>query len=223
MAQYFDQFGILHHADTKTYRHLTSENGPMFSGAYYIEKEQLTATDRAAIRKILNSLYDGERFRTTPGSESERFSHDNFKGVICLIRALEVSTGERCDLYRKWMPLFHKQLIRPDNFIIVGFFKCPWLFFPFLPYVWFTMALTCWQTFKTRGDQDILKTDGKILTRMLCKAFRFDLVYGFCTLILNRNRQRDVKSDYEFRLTWPSVYRIYFRENNHPLRGIKEL
>lgn len=221
MRRFFDSYGILHHADTgRSGDPETSENGPLFTGVYYTEKGNINHSQKTAIRKVLICLYDGVMWRTTPDSKSERFSHDNFKGIISLILILEKNNAPSTAIFRRWVPLFHKQLIRPDNFFLVGYFKYPLIFWPTLPYVWFTMLLTCFQTYKVRNGKHILKTDGKIMTRMICKAFGWKYIYKLCTFVLKRERK--LKSGETIKMSWNMVYQTYFQNDGHPLRSIEE-
>ena len=215
MKTFFDKYGILHHRPVIDGDPETSENGPMFTGAYYVGRK-INSDSQVKIRSILNRLSDSKgSWITTPVSSVEAgFSHDNFKGVMAIISCLH---GMDQVKYKPRLPLLHRQMAHPRDFILMGYFKYPWLFWPLLPIPWVALLISCYQTYKVRNNRKIIKTDGKILAHMICKTFKWEWLERLCLKLVTRERKEIGK----YFKSWGDVYREYFREEGHPLREIE--
>jgi hypothetical protein len=86
-------------------------------------------------------------------------------------------------------------------------------FFLWIPMI--AMMVACAKTWKIRGDQKMLSTDGKLLTFIRCKAGNLRLTWLICSAIINGKKEFG---------SWYKVFKIYFRDADHPnIRLAKEL
>ena len=126
-TNFFDRYGILHHEEPIEGDPETSENGPLFLGEWIVEKRELSQIDAVNFLASVCFLFDPiyEQWVTTPISSVEAgFSHDNFKGVVAgLLRVKKEFPcyTDQCNKILKKVPLFHRQLIHPRDFIIIGY------------------------------------------------------------------------------------------------------
>jgi hypothetical protein len=214
MKNYQDKYGFVHHKKVENGDPETSENGPLYTGMALTENRLIIEDYR--LKDLLARIYVGGTWRTTPVSPaSAGFSHDNFKGLIAMILYFKKRDPKFFKKWRKRVPLFHRQLMHPRDFCLVGYFKYPLIFWPTLPIVWLTMFITCYQTYKVRNGVKYIKTDGKLMARMICIAFNWPVVLDFCTDILKR-KDREV-----LKISWRHCFAIYFKDPDHPFnRGV---
>lgn len=222
MNKFFDKYKILHHKDTGPERNPeTSENGPLFTGLYLSERSFPWRREDAL--GVVQVLWDGDSgiWRTTPGSSSKRFSRDNFTGLICLLESFRHKYPISYKYYFKQLPLFHRQLKHPRDFILVGYYKYPYLFWPLLPIAWVALFVSCWQTYKYRNGRKIVKSEGKLMAKAWCWIFGWETSREIFLKAVTRKRKirSDIPPASVFN-SWGDVYREYFREEGHPLRSI---
>ncbi len=180
-------------------------------------------------------IRDGVWFTTpiTPKS-NPRFSRDNWAGVMagldCVImyakqNGIQDTERDAINLMLQ-VPVFHKQLDHPRDFVMAGYFKLPILFWPLLPIMSLSFIVSCWQSHKKRHGIKIPKTDGKIIAFIICKAFRLRLTFWICDkLIRYKNRPEPIPASYGKKIfdqnswqwgSWHNVFSDYYRNFNHP-------
>ena len=152
-------------------------------------------------------------------------SHDNATGVMCLAKeenkkALIPIIGlEKIKNPTGLRKLFPFILSRPHprDIIMYGFAKGGVFKFIFLPFLWITsiaMIISCMQNYKIRNNQKFLKTDGKLLAWMRCKAFNMRITWFICNLF--------IKYDDDFK-NMGNVAEIYYGKNHPITQLMKEL
>lgn len=193
-----------------------TENAPLFTGTNIVftrearKPQQILLAKGKMFFKSLEHLYVDGVWRTTPNNDvGTRFSNDNFKGVICALEVLKPFFPKEYKLWKSRIPLFHKQLIRPDNFILVGYFKYPLLFTPLLPIAFGAMLVSSYRNFKFDDDGNIVqkRTSGKCLVYVILKAFRFKRMFTLCQKVMKK---------YSIFPTWREVFSYYYERQDHP-------
>lgn len=235
--KYLDKYGWMHLRPDPTPD--ATENAPTFTGTNIVlEYMNGTLTEDKAGRFLTACCWlmrDGVWYTTpiTPVS-NPRFSRDNFTGVICalkvIIRWSEENDAEWVNIEAKdilsQVPLFHKNLDHPRDFVMSGYAKYPVLFFPLLPIISIALAVSCYQSHKVRGGVAIPKTDGKILAFILCHAFKLRNTFNLCNYFIREiDRPMPNPSVYEKKFNdptrwmwgdWHNVFNDYYRNYNHP-------
>ncbi len=145
---YFDMYGGLHHRDDipdpnnpKYADKETSENAPMYTGIWITLRFANDRLNKFQCEEFLDYIgsickFDNLKgkwvWRTTPWSDSKRFSRDNWQGVFSGILSVERLARERmhlgdmswhniaeqCQIYRSRVPLLHKQYAHPRTFML---------------------------------------------------------------------------------------------------------
>ena len=179
-----------------------SENAPFYEGLFWTVFREVAALPSRANPYKLIEQPDG-RYRTTPVSESKRFSHDNMTGLVCYNEI----HGSTFNLY------YSRQFLHPRDIIFYLYAKWPHTFFLFLPILSVIMIISCAQTYKKRNGRKIAKTDGKLLTLMRCLAFNMNITLSICTWLISKNKKFS---------TWENVSTIYFGKS-HPCTQIIRL
>jgi len=172
-------------------------------------------------------------WRVTPISERNDFSRDNWSGVFAGLECCERKAKEwgdkklacRIALLKKSIPIFHKQLDHPRDFLLVLGFKYKWLrpFCMWLPKL--AAIISMYQTHKKKGS--LAKTDGKIIGLSLCIAFNWKWTLWVMTKLLDkkriypmpRNAWHMCTKQKGMKWTWDSfenVFHDYFDDINHP-------
>lgn len=242
---YRDEFNILHHIANPSPE--SSENGPFFTGLYAILAHRLgrfTVRDAESHLTVLRGLFRNGNWYTTPVTlNNERFSHDNFTGVVCLLIVLRnfFPDSEEVQEWCNAIPWLHKQLDHPRDIAFVWWFKMPYVFWFLLPICWGAMFVSCYQGHKKRGGELIAKTDGKLLALARCYAGRWSTIYKICSALvkkrrhtgpLPRNNWHMVKKYYRVNKqnekvltswswdTWGNVSYDYFFDINHPINEL---
>jgi len=234
---YKDEFNITHHVRNPS--PTASENGPFYSGLRAIldyADGEFSVSDAVDSLTILRGIYRNHTWYTTPVTlNNDRFSLDNFTGVVCLLTAMEKTLVSEESLkevaeYKKALPWFHKQLDHPKDFAFVWWYKKPWLFWWLLPITWIAMIVSCAQGHKTRGGVKIAKTDGKLLAlaRSYAGGKWWRPVQKVCTWLVRnkwhdhpipRNNHKHVTYEAD-RWKWDSWYNVsldYFPDIYHPI------
>jgi hypothetical protein len=233
MTTWHDKFGFIHLTPNPDPEQ--SENAPLFTGTNITLHEwrgTLTLPISYAFLDSVSKLIKDGDWYTTPVSVVKRFSRDNFAGVISGLKSIiryakkmnNSHLENKAKKLLKQVPLFHRQLIHPRDFVMVGYAKYPWLFFPLLPILTISLIVSCWQTHKVRNGNKIAKTDGKIIALILSYSMCLVLTHLICVwLIKNKKRKRpkpSTGSDYSGN-TWKwdklwAIFYDYFRRGDHP-------
>lgn len=191
ITKYHDSKKLLHDDPAARDDVLTSENSPLYCGIeaqLYDEHGEFDAEmSREYLTDVIPEYYNEKGYWVaSSGSDNDDFSRDNFSGLIAMVKlcAKYKENKQAVRRVKKLIPLFHKQLDHPRDFVLVGYFKYPYLFWPLLPVVTGAFALTCAQRYKVRNGNKIVKTDGKLIAFMLCHVFKLRLTYWLCMKVL---------------------------------------
>lgn len=241
-----DSEGYLHDKRVTDKDLETSENAPLYDGyniALSYHWGVLFSNEAWSYCHRVNMLYGGEWY-TTPVSLDPEMSHDNWKGVFMGLECCEKKAKEWNDtalyLYiqniKKRIPIFHKQLDHPRDFLLVIGFKYKWL----RPFTFWASKLAAvismYQTHKHKGTQ--AKTDGKIIGKGLCLAFNWKWTEYLLDMMLPMKRETPLPDnawhlvskhhDKEGNLetwswdSWFNIHMDYFNDTEHPNVGLSE-
>lgn len=234
---YKDRYGFLHHKRVENGDPLTSENAPLFDGVYlsllYLDQQLFSNYAHAYVSRLW-LLCEGEYWKVTPISNRDDFSRDNWAGVFiglecCENKAIQWKDKKlayRIKLLKKRIPIFHKQLDHPRDFLEVVGFKYKWLrpFCMWLPKL--AAMISMYQTHKKKGT--MAKTDGKIIGLGLCIAFNWKWTLAVMTKFLSRKREYPMPQNAWHMCTkhkrrkwswdnWWNVLLDYFSDAEHPI------
>ncbi len=246
---WYDDYGGLHlHPMPKAEQ---SENAPMYSGIEIVLKYRdgsLTENDCIRFLRFCEYLYKLDentgkyRYFTTPISTNPRFSHDNYTGMACGIinvrrfyQKLHQQRDDRETLFYidlankllKQIPFWHRH---PRDLVFLNFLKIPFLFWPFLWVPSIAMIISCYQTYKVRNGNRIIKTDGKILALARLLTVKMPITYFICNRLISYLPRELPKPELDTvdpelkgfnRWVWCSWFLIfvyYFKNKHHPLR-----
>lgn len=216
---YFDRYGGLHHVDTADLGDLTSENAPLFTGtriAILHAADRLTSIDAINFINYTDALLRDGIYFTTPNSDRDRFSHDNMTGLLSGLYSISKCSNVNLDIKRK-----ASLRLKTINKVIGRSYRHPrdilfWMairlnLWPLTLLVLPFEIISCWQTYKIRNGNKIIKTDGKILALTRHCAFKDYYLIKMLSMITFRNREG-------FRFTrWGDVMLYYFlNQGDHP-------
>jgi len=145
-------------------------------------------------------------FKDSPTTQ-EPWSHDNHTGLVCLSKICGFK--EHKQLY----PSLWRTMLHPRDLIFYSWAAGRWYsriawFFLWIPMI--AMVVTCLQDYKVRNGQNILKTDGKILTWLRINSFNLPVTKWLCTLAIRNNKEFG---------SWKRCFSIYFKDRGHPNRS----
>lgn len=236
-----DKYGLIH-LEPKPEPNQT-ENPALFSSTYIVLKyitKTLTEDDAyrylASIDMLIKEDLKGSWvWYTTPLFKFPHFSRDDFTGVIAAVKCLKEYANkisddwleELADRKIDQIPLFHKQLDHPRDFILVGYAKYPWIFFLLWPIYCLAMIVSCWQTHKVRKGLSIAKTDGKIMAFLICKAYNLRLTFWICDWLVKKRKRTGQIPRYTIPegyhvdgswkwVNWVNVFKDFYRNHEHP-------
>ena len=183
------------------------ENGILFL-AEYLASKNFPAEWRERVIVAIEAYRRNDEW-ITMGEDD--LSHDNFTAIVCLSHNYGLSYHK--SVWRK--DLVHCSL-HPRDFIFYASMSnvalrvllLPFFIIPFL-----AMMVSCWTTWKVRGDNRMLKTDGKLLTWLRCKSFKMPVTSWVCSMIIKWNSNFG---------SWKDCFRIYFRDSAHPLNNMSD-
>ena len=143
----------------------------------------------------------------TPGEPT--LSHDNFTAIVCL------STAYGFDYHKSifYRELLTHTMLHPRDFIFYLRVCEKWYsVFGMLLYPISLLAQmhSCVTDYKRRGENKFIKTDGKLLTWLRCKTFKFKVTSTVCTFIINMKKK--------YFGSWKKCFEIYFKDPAHPNR-----
>lgn len=214
ITKYHDRYQLLHHKETNGDPE-TSENSPMFCGLECAAMWELGELDWIAakeyVTEVIPYFYSKHSYWIASATSTrDDCSRDNFSGIISMIKLTSKYPINRpaCKRLRKLVPLFHKQLMHPRDFIMVGYLKYPILFWPLLWFPAICYIISCAQKYKVRNGNKIIKTDGKLIARMITKSFNMRITFWLCNKVL---RWFGVFE------TWVGISWTYFIYSEHPI------
>jgi len=180
-----------------------SENNPMYEG--------LLAASGHPVFGMFNRIHDIKSglFRANAHREwGSHFSHDNMTGMYCTYKSKYSQYMVDTLPVMRWN---NRWWLHPKDISFYFWAKNPRLGLPFLWIASLCMIISCYQEYKVRNGNKILKTDGKLLAWMRCKSFGMHRTLKICTWLIERNPKFG---------SWNNVAKIYFREEGHPLRDL---
>jgi hypothetical protein len=219
MSEYKDRFGGLHHIPVIDGDPETSENAPLYSSTEVVLAIANGVAHYNLIDAYLDYLDELEFtegvYRTTPGSTSERFSHDNMTGILAALYYITQLEREpllfcRANERLENIKFNFKSYAHPRDifFYFAVKFDLPFLTLGCLPFE----IISCWQTYKKRGGRKIEKTDGKILALVRHISMDQILIVRILMWIIKRKRSG--------KIIWPNCESIllhYFQQQpGHP-------
>lgn len=209
---WIDRTGMLH-VDLKK----ESENGVLFTAEFYALLAnagfQFGAGD---IRVLLdNQIYKPGERRKTPGLDDDHYSHDNdtgFRTAACLLAEYYDDDSYRRKMFLGdyWKNFPGQSHPRDFGFRMAtkgGFWRV--LAVPFLWITSVAMFISCFQDYKVRNENKILKTDGKLLAWLRCQALCMPITFKICSAIIRRNKEFG---------SWKRCFEMYFKVPQHPNR-----
>jgi len=218
-----DEYNIMHHVSYPMA--LASENGPLFLGTNIVLKYATNNLLEIDVEEFLDSiehLYT-DRWHTTPGSTSPRFSHDNMTGIVCALKVCRSFLNSaqypgirryeleaRISHFEALCPIFHKQRMHPRDLMFYSICKYPKLQYIFYIPLMIIMIVSAYQTYKVRGGRKIIKTDGKIIAFVRCIALGWSLKWIEKALFRFRGSPQ-----WKYQ-GWFDVFQGYYKEYNHP-------
>jgi hypothetical protein len=213
MKSYFDKYGFLHirpeepNADVEQ-----TENAPTFTGEYMtlLElRDKLTEDDCWDFLASIGWLYKG-RWRTTPISQRDRFSHDNLTGVVAgLLVCKRFAKRWGMDMMLKEIerhldkvPVFSLERPHIRDIIFYGYAKYPVLFFPFLWILAIIQIISCYRVKDHNGN---ISTSSKLLAFTRCHSAGLSLTWLLCDKLVKRQW-----------IAWHFIFEYYFKDSEHP-------
>ena len=202
--EWFDKYGLLH-----VNKGRDSENGILFTVEYYLLRlltNELSDEDIKSFKITVAFLKNQDNTFSALPNGGDHWSHDNHTAKC----SMEYLLGLNSDI---WLKDWYKRVHPRD--LIFYWFMTPYIGWMARPFLWIpgaAMVVSCIQTYKTRGDVKMLRTDGKLLTFVRCiatrrKSWTMALTWRLCSWIINKKKQFG---------SWSSVFSIYFRETDHP-------
>lgn len=146
-----------------------------------------------------NHKSNGGEFRDDPHSSNPDMSHDNYTGIMCANKMFKFGFP---------VQIFSRKRVHPRDLIFYGYLKYPWLFYWLLWIPSIAMIVSCMRTWKIRGPQKFIATDGKLLAYFRCISANMGITFLICTWILKRK---------EYFGGWEVVFLRYFRDPEHPI------
>lgn len=259
LTEWKDKYGWVHLHPNPTYNQ--SENHPMFHSIIIVL--HLKAVQQGKMqydRKLINNyLYsfqtiyfkDTKEWKLYPEQTEVDFSLDNFTGIIsALVMIIRLNPDREAKTiakyYLKLLPMFHKQLDHPRDFMYVLIIHAHRLLgrFVFLSriavipllIVWGAHIVTFYQGYKVRKGNRIPKTDGKILAvlRSYSMPWTVGLIFPVLTWLF-RNKKHIAYKDSELpwnadvidkdgdKITWKwgqmeDMFHYFFKNEKHLAR-----
>jgi hypothetical protein len=212
-SDWFDKVKLIHldkHPDITN-----SENGPLFSAEFHLLYKQVYGRLHPYVLDTITAINPCKGQYNPSGEWIERdsrdahFSHDNMTGLYCLyyLAFSRIPTA---------LPLMTKYAKHPRDILfylyahsleykglLMDFIRHLLLIIPSI-----AMIVSCFQLYKVRDGNRILKTDGKLLTWLRCKTFGLHKTLAACELAMRwRGKWRN----------WGTIFGIYFRRSDHPI------
>ena len=191
-----------------------AENGVLFT-AEYLALQNYPREWREKARKAIEAHLDSDRKWVTVGEPT--LSHDNFTAIVCMSKAYGFDYHK--SIFKKEL-LFHTML-HPRDFIF--YLRVSERWYSFLGLILYPISLlaqmhSCVTDYKIRKQGGIetkfIKTDGKLLTWLRCKTFKFKVTSFICSKI--------IKMKTKYFGSWKKCFEIYFRDPAHPNRTMPE-
>lgn len=209
--KWFDKFDLVHVDESKD-----SENGILFTAEYWTLRNMispLTDSEKKHIDRIIRHHFRTDNkgrtyFTKNPNSDGTHFSHDNKTAMTCLSKLAGLDYHKKVywgDFYYNWTDRLHPRDIIFYNYTKGGIRML--LAAPFMFIHMIIMVISCIQDYKIRGENKILKTDGKLLAWLKINTFCLPVTKFFCNLAIRHNK--------EFK-NWVNIFAIYFKRNDHP-------
>jgi len=130
------------------------------------------------------------------------FSHDNMTGLYCykILAGISVNHLPVARWNNRWW-------LHPRDLAFYFYCHYPRLGLLFLWISSLAMIFSCLGKYKYRNGQRYIKTDGKLLAYLRCKAAHMPVTFWICTKIIE---------NHEYFNSWHEVAKKYFGEH-HPI------
>lgn len=187
-----------------------AENGVLFT-AEYLALQNYPREWREKARLAIEAHLKPDRTWYTRGEST--LSHDNFTAIVCLSKAY--GFNYHTDILRR--ELLTHTMLHPRDFIF--YLRVCEKWYSIFGLILYPISLvaqmhSCVTDYKRRGDKKFIKTDGKLLTWLRCKTFKFKVTSALCTLIINMKKK--------YFGSWKKCFEIYFTNPAHPNRTMPE-
>jgi hypothetical protein len=172
--RYRDPNGYMHNIKNPT-KTDGNENVPLHDGTNIALKPTFTNTEaNNYIARTLRFYRKGKWHHSLTVNNND-FSHDNFVGVITGTKSIlnKFPDNVAAKFLMSKIPLFHKQLWHPRDFIMVGYAKGIYGFKHLLGISKLAFEISADEDHKKRNGKLIAKTDGKIMAILWCHTFGF--------------------------------------------------
>jgi hypothetical protein len=212
-SEWFDKVKLIHL--DKAPDITNSENGPLFSAEFhqlYLEmygKRHPYLLDTIGAINPRQGQYNPSGEWLGKDSSNAHFSHDNMTGLYCLY----YNAFSRIPTF---LPLMTKDVKHPRDvlfFMYCHTLKYEGLLMDFIRHLLliipsFAMIVSCFQLYKVRNGNKILKTDGKLLTWLRCRTFGLKKTLYVCEKVMKFRKKWK---------SWGQIFGTYFIRTDHPI------
>lgn len=191
-----------------------SENGPLFTAEFHTLYAKVYGKKHSLLSNSINAVNPNPGIYKPSGNGGEHFSHDNMSGLYCM---WYLYSG-KCP---KHLAITTKYVKHPRDILFFLYAKMAHktnIFYKFLQHMLLiipaiAMIVSCYQTYKVRNGNKILKTDGKLLTWLRCETFGLTKTLAVCEWIL---KKRNIWYN------WSHIFIYYFKTEGHPNNEMSE-
>ena len=204
------------------------ENAFLFTTECYFLQRDITWFSFLIIAlckmRIKSGIYEQHPCNCFEGKD-KYMSHDQLTAIFALSYSNKL--GHHTEIWkeikRQWFrynnveipqtwkeKLVNKRFLHPRDIIFYGYCAGSWIWKLALPILWIFMLVSSAKTYKIRGDQKFIATDGKLLNFVRLQATRstsylWNLQWYINTWIIKRKFG-----------SWNKVFNIYFPYDQHP-------
>jgi len=212
-SEWFDAMKLIHL--DKNPDITNSENGPLFSAEFHMLWKQMYGKSHPYLSDAIGTVnprkgqYNPSGEWIDKDSRDAHFSHDNMTGLYCLYYQRFQHIPSHLDVMTKYVKhprdlcfFTYCHMLKYDGFMM-WVIKHLLLVIPSL-----AMIVSCWQLYKVRNGNKILKTDGKLMALLRCKTFGLKKTLWCCEKALKMRKKWK---------SWSQIFGIYFRRSDHPI------
>lgn len=212
-SEWFDKVKLIHLAKNPDITN--SENGPLFSAEFHRLYYEMYGKRHPYILDTISAINDKPGQFNPSGewldkdSKDAHFSHDNMTGLYCLYYIAFSKIPSH-------LPLITKYAKHPRDVLFYSYchsLKYGGLLMHIIRHLLLiipctAMLVSCYQLYKVRNGNKILKTDGKLLTWLRCRTFGLKKTMWCAEKILKfRKKWR----------SWDHIFGAYFNRSDHPI------
>ena len=218
---YFNKHGLLNAKSTDD----VSENTVLFTAEYILLLEERGLPYEELLEKwckYVDSCCIQDGLYRPPTEVSDVYmSHDSLTGIVTLSHKFGLDYHTKIWGYLKshWGTYDNitgkvnfKRFYHPRDLLYYGRCSGNLICKMLYPILFLIMVVSSLQSYKIRGGNKIIKTDGKILNWVRCKGSNLNLTFKVLTLIISKN---------SYFQSWKNIFKIYFDES-HPINKLIE-